>query len=278
VVIQQPLAKEGRGAPASTANASGQRTLAEALEAMADAVANAVRSISASIAASDREILQAILYSPRHSASALQLKTLLNLPSIVQANSAIGRFGKKVFQAHSSHPDGYEEGNFQWWTIAATGHADSTLGFVWTLRDGIVRGLLDSGYSDSGLRLAEEISDAPLSEGSFKRIQVNAYERNPVARARCIAAHGATCSVCGFEFASFYGAEAEGFIHVHHLKPLSEIQENYEVDPIVDLVPVCPNCHAVIHMTHPPKTIAQVRSQLASSTPLTPKPLRGSTS
>ncbi len=235
-----------------------------ALNAMTGMIANAVKSISDSIAASDREILQAILYSPGHSASAMQLKTLLNLPSIVQANSAIGRFGKRVFQIHGSHPDGYDEGSFQWWTVAATGHADPVLGFVWTLRDEIVRGLLDAGYSDSGLKLPEEITDTVLNEGAFKRINVNAYERNPVARARCIAAHGAICSVCGFNFASVYGAEAAGFIHVHHLKPLSEIQENYEVDPVVDLVPVCPNCHAVIHMSNPPKTIDQVKSQIAA--------------
>ncbi len=34
----------------------------------------------------------------------------------------------------------------------------------------------------------------------------------------------------------------EGFIHVHHLKPLSEVGYEYRVDPIRDLRPVCPNC------------------------------------
>lgn len=32
-----------------------------------------------------------------------------------------------------------------------------------------------------------------------------------------------------------------------HRKPLYEIKEDYVVDPIKDLVPVCPNCHMVIH-------------------------------
>ena len=30
----------------------------------------------------------------------------------------------------------------------------------------------------------------------------------------------------------------EGFIHVHHIKPVSEIGETYQVDPIDDLIPV----------------------------------------
>lgn len=38
-----------------------------------------------------------------------------------------------------------------------------------------------------------------------------------------------------------------GIIHVHHLKPLHESIGIGIVDPSRDLVPVCPNCHAVIH-------------------------------
>ena len=56
-----------------------------------------------------------------------------------------------------------------------------------------------------------------------------------------------------------YGDSAVGFIHVHHLKPLAEIGAEYEVDPIEDLRPICPNCHAVIHMTNPPRTIEAVQ-------------------
>lgn len=48
-------------------------------------------------------------------------------------------------------------------------------------------------------------------------------------------------------FDETYGMFAKDFIHVHHIKPLSEINEEYEVDPINDLIPVCPNCHAMLH-------------------------------
>ncbi|MGL4553487.1 MAG: HNH endonuclease, partial [Gemmataceae bacterium] len=57
----------------------------------------------------------------------------------------------------------------------------------------------------------------PLVEGAGRVIVVNAYERDPEARRRCIAAHGTSCCVCGLSFGVFYGPAAEGFIHVHHV-------------------------------------------------------------
>jgi predicted HNH restriction endonuclease len=100
----------------------------------------------------------------------------------------------------------------------------------------------------SGL-LPEEVGEPQsLVEGALRQITVNAYERNPVARQKCLAAHGTTCCICGFNFGAVYGPEAEGYIHVHHLRALSEAGGEYEVDPVEDLRPVCPNCHAVLHL------------------------------
>jgi 5-methylcytosine-specific restriction protein A len=91
---------------------------------------------------------------------------------------------------------------------------------------------------------------------------VNAYERDPRARKACLAHHGTNCSVCGFNFESRYGKIGEGFIHVHHLVPLSEVGEDYEVDPIADLLPVCPNCHAMLHRSDPPLSPAGLRRRI----------------
>ena len=112
--------------------------------------------------------------------------------------------------------------------------------------------------------LAEEIDPRPLEEGATKNVTVNAYERNPAARAQCLDAHGVACVVCGFNFGKRYGCVAEGYIHVHHLRPLSEIKASYMVDPKEDLRPVCPNCHAVIHRSKPPFTLEKVRAMLAA--------------
>ncbi len=84
-------------------------------------------------------------------------------------------------------------------------------------------------------------------EGATKKITVNVYERSAKAREDCIDNYGVSCSVCGFNFKEFYGEIGEGYIHVHHLKPLSEIGEGYKLDAVKDLRPVCPNCHAMLH-------------------------------
>ena len=90
--------------------------------------------------------------------------------------------------------------------------------------------------------------DSPeYREGKKKSILVNTYERNPAARQSCIAHYGTRCFVCKFDFGEKYGKECNGMIHVHHLKPISETDSEYVVDPINDLRPVWPNCHMVLH-------------------------------
>ena len=86
-----------------------------------------------------------------------------------------------------------------------------------------------------------------LPEGAKTSISVNKYERNPEARRKCIQHYGTKCQVCGFDFKDKYGEIGEGFIEVHHKKLISKIGQSYEVDPINDLIPVCSNCHSILH-------------------------------
>lgn len=111
--------------------------------------------------------------------------------------------------------------------------------------------------------LSEEVET--FIEGKSSKVIVNVYERDPKARALCIERHGATCCICGFSFAEFYGSELVGYIHVHHLCSLASINGEYEVNPETDLRPVCPNCHAVIHRTKTVRTIEQVRSLIRAT-------------
>ena len=104
-----------------------------------------------------------------------------------------------------------------------------------------------------------------LFEGAMRRVSSNGYERNSDARRQCIETHGVSCMVCGFNFQSAYGAAAAGLIHVHHVTPLSSIAQSHEVNPTADLVPLCPNCHLVVHITNPPYSIEQVKSMFAAS-------------
>lgn len=109
--------------------------------------------------------------------------------------------------------------------------------------------------------LPEEVGpNKTLPEGARKQVIVNAYERNPVARVVCINHYGSNCYVCGFNFEAHYGEIGKGYIHIHHLKPLAAIAKQYRVDPIKDLRPVCPNCHAMIHRKDPPYTLEEMQS------------------
>ena len=90
-------------------------------------------------------------------------------------------------------------------------------------------------------------SELEIHEGLRKQVTVNQYERSRVARAKCIERHGYDCQVCGFNFKEFYGEVGDAFIHVHHVKPLHTIGKDYKVDYEKDLIPVCPNCHAMLH-------------------------------
>jgi 5-methylcytosine-specific restriction protein A len=113
---------------------------------------------------------------------------------------------------------------------------------------------------------AEEVLDAGgFIEGASRTVLVNAYERDADARRACIEHFGCRCAVCDLSFEERYGADHAGFIHVHHLVPLSAIRAEYRVDPTKDLRPVCPNCHAVIHSTTPPLSLDQVRQGIRTS-------------
>jgi predicted HNH restriction endonuclease len=116
----------------------------------------------------------------------------------------------------------------------------------------------------------DDIEDNNLYEGSKKQIIVNAYERNSKARQECINKYGYICSICKFDFEKKYGEIGKSFIHVHHITPLSEINEKYKIDPIKDLIPVCPNCHAMLHKKNLTNNLAysieEIRNRIKQTT------------
>ncbi|MDD2549520.1 MAG: HNH endonuclease [Bacteroidales bacterium] len=95
-----------------------------------------------------------------------------------------------------------------------------------------------------------------IQEGIKKIAQVKVYERSTKLRNYAIEhftkdGHIA-CKCCSFDFENFYGAEiGKGFIEIHHTKPIfqykdSEIENTLE-NALKNLVPVCSNCHRMIH-------------------------------
>ena len=108
-------------------------------------------------------------------------------------------------------------------------------------------------------------SQESFVEGARRKVTVNAYERNPTARQICLEKHGYKCAVCEMSFKEYYGDIGRGFIHVHHIKELSSIGSEYEVDPVKDLCPVCPNCHAMLHKKKPALSVDELRQHVKNA-------------
>jgi len=111
----------------------------------------------------------------------------------------------------------------------------------------------------------EPIDDSPTlyPEGALSQVQVNRYERDPKARKECLDVKGYKCIVCEFSFEENYGPLGRNYIHVHHIIELSKAPPGYKVNPLEDLVPICPNCHAMIHRgSGQALTVEELKQQL----------------
>lgn len=120
-------------------------------------------------------------------------------------------------------------------------------------------------------RLTEEIEEQDivgLIEGAQKQIIVNAYERNPHARIKCINHYRKRnngrlkCEICGFDFGNVYGDTFADKIHIHHLVEISSIGAEYEVNATEDLIPICPNCHMIAHSKKPAYTPEEIKEMI----------------
>ena len=130
-------------------------------------------------------------------------------------------------------------------------------------------GYIKSSSFESGL--PEEIEEKEVGaiiEGAKKQVTVNAYERNPQARIACINHYRQKndgrlkCEICGFDFGKVYGDEFIEKIHIHHLVEIASIGSEYEVNPIEDLLPVCPNCHMIAHSKKPAYTPEEIKAMI----------------
>ena len=110
-------------------------------------------------------------------------------------------------------------------------------------------------------RHADEVLGYP--EGAVSQVLVNRYERDPRNRREAIAIHGKTCLACNFNFAEKYGELGDEYIVVHHTVPVSQMGNDYVVDPAKDLVTLCANCHAMVHRHDPPISLADLKKILS---------------
>lgn len=66
------------------------------------------------------------------------------------------------------------------------------------------------------------------------------------------------CEVCEFDYGVTYGSLGEGYIEVHHIKPLHMI-EGRSVTTLSDLALLCANCHRMAHKRRLPLTLDELR-------------------
>jgi putative restriction endonuclease len=204
----------------------------------------------------DLEMLQTHYHAPERTISASQMARALGFKTFGGANLQYGNLAKRVGEKLGFEPETslFVLATFDW----PAGECE------WIMRQQVAEALETLGWvAGFGCGWPEEVSGEDcLREGAVFRVSVNAYERSPVARKRCIEHYGASCFICGFNFGRVYGEVVDGLIHVHHLRTLSEIGEEYTVDPVADLRPVCPNFHAVLHSRTPAYSIEEVRALL----------------
>jgi len=89
-----------------------------------------------------------------------------------------------------------------------------------------------------------------LFEGNTQQKLYTFQERNIYAREECLKHYGYTCQICKKSLEDIYGEIGKNFIHVHHINFLANTKGTHKVDPIKDLIPVCPNCHSMLHVKY----------------------------
>jgi 5-methylcytosine-specific restriction enzyme A len=216
----------------------------------------------------ERDILIALAYAGARGLTASEVAHLVGMSSHVVANRVFGGLGHKISDHAGLKPEQRPNGTYRWWRVLADDREEQR-GFVWMLHSTVLEALSRANIvsKEKDIQQIDEEAVSPLAtlEGATKQVSVNAYERNPIARKRCISHWGSFCQVCGFDFESIYGEMGQGFIHVHHIIPLSAIKAQYEVNPLTDLIPVCANCHAMIHRTNPPLSVEALRKVISSA-------------
>lgn len=112
----------------------------------------------------------------------------------------------------------------------------------------------------------DEVSEEGEFEGDKLRIEVNRYERSRYNRAICLSYFGFQCRGCGITLEQKYGPLGSNVIHVHHVVPVSQMGGSYRLDPIRDLVPLCPNCHNIVHRVNPPLLLQNLQEMTGFTT------------
>ena len=197
---------------------------------------------------------------PEHTATASRLADRTGGRSWRGVNASYGS-GGNTFHRLTGCPLPKTEGHVPSHQIWSTARSRGGGSYDWIMRPALAEALEELGWvAKSTSQVAGEVPET-FPEKTVTKVRVNRYERDPAARAACLQVHRTVCRRSGFDFAKQYAAEFDRLIAVHHLDPMALGRR--ETDPIRDLVPVCFNCHAVMHRRRPdPYSVNEVRGLL----------------
>lgn len=69
------------------------------------------------------------------------------------------------------------------------------------------------------------------------------------------------CEACAFDFEEAYGELGDGYIEVHHLKPVHLMKQG-ERTKLKDLALLCSNCHRMAHRKRVPLTVVDLKKAM----------------
>ena len=193
-----------------------------------------------------REILLEFGNSPDYRNASSVVGEKYNYSNAGGINLTMMHFASAIAKKHSVELHYFEKKDrTSFWSLFFYGIHDHPY-FYWQIRDELAQAMIESKWIDGyTVEYYDEMSI--YLEGQKRVSQTVSYERNSAARNKCIEHYGCKCAECGFDFEVHFGEHGKGYIHVHHLRLHAYSGKEHQIDPIEDLRPLCPNCHAMVH-------------------------------
>lgn len=203
------------------------------------------------------KILRAHFDSPDYLTTASQLAQKVGYRNFNAVNLQYGKLAKSLSEELGWNEKENSDEYMPWLSLLVFFRNPQKGDWELTLRPNVVAALKKIGWKQEVLQsiptsLPEVKNDILLEqesyhEGNLKLVYTPRYERDPGLREEVIKQKGTTCICCGFNFERVYGELGKGFIHIHHIKPLSTYEGEETVVSPDELVPLCANCHMIIH-------------------------------
>lgn len=153
----------------------------------------------------------------------------------------------------------------------------------------VVKYLLNNDFSSDDLKEALDVvssnrqrakkietfdENLTINEGTQTIVRTKVYKRSSKLRAQAINYYTnidgrIKCKVCCFDFEEFYGEHGAGFIEIHHQKPVFQFDgedvERTITNALENVIPVCSNCHRMIHRRRDnPLSFSEMKSHIKS--------------